>query len=318
MGKVIFIILIIIPATVFSQDPQFSQPGGAMMYNNPAFFNRDTMGHVFMTYRNQWPKLEGNYRTFATGFSQYLSRLNGYAGILYSHDAAGALTTNRVSFIYAQNIPLSKKNKKIFLRPAFEIGYFKKKLDWNDLTFGDMIDPRRGFVYQTGDVPGGGVVTNVDFSAGTLFWWNNLTLGFSLHHWNEPNESLLNGNSPLPLKLGAQAAWDIKIMPWRMVITPYAWVYSQSMFNQTVAGINYKFVRKYILYNFGGNYRWNDAINIIAGVEYAKAKLFYSFDITTGSFGFENTGGTHEISLAYSFWKRPASKRWRSSSSEFF
>ena len=33
--------------------------------------------------------------------------------------------------------------------------WFQKFLDWDKLTFGDMIDPRRGFIYQTGDVPRG-------------------------------------------------------------------------------------------------------------------------------------------------------------------
>jgi glycosyltransferase involved in cell wall biosynthesis len=44
---------------------------------------------------------------------------------------------------------------------------FQKYLDWSKLTFGDMIDPRRGFIYQTGDVPrGNGKRGYFDASAG--------------------------------------------------------------------------------------------------------------------------------------------------------
>lgn len=319
MKKIVFITILSATCQFLrAQDPQFTQPNGAGTYNNPSFTGEDTMATAFMSYRNQWPKLEGNYRTFVTGFNQYLTGFNSYLGAMYMRDVAGAITSQRFSLIYAQNIPLSKKNKKIFLRPSLEATIFTKELDWSSLTFGDMIDPRRGFVYQTGDIPRGGDVTNIDFSAGTMFFCSGLTLGISVHHFTEPNESLMTGNSSLPMKLGLQAAYDIKIKAGKMIITPYAWRYTQATFEQIVAGVNYKFTGKHFNYNFGGNYRINDAINIIAGVEYARTKLFYSFDVTTNSSGIENTGGTHEISLAYSFWKRPASKRWRGSTSVFF
>ncbi|HRE96129.1 MAG TPA: type IX secretion system membrane protein PorP/SprF, partial [Flavobacteriales bacterium] len=83
--------------------------------------------------------------------------------------------------------------------------YFQKSLDWSKLTFGDMIDPRRGFVYQTGDVPRGGSVGNMDFSAGILGFSENFYIGFSAHHLTEPNESLVTGTSPLPMKLSGHA-----------------------------------------------------------------------------------------------------------------
>ena len=43
-----------------------------------------------------------------------------------------------------------------------------KYLDWDKLTFGDMIDPRRGFIYQTGDVQRGGSRYFFDASAGVV------------------------------------------------------------------------------------------------------------------------------------------------------
>jgi len=310
-------ILFLIPVSTFSQDPQFTQPGGATTYNNPAFTGGDTISTAFISYRNQWPKLESNYRTFVAGFNQYLTGFNSYLGAQYFRDVTGAITTQRISLIYAQNIPLSKKNKKIFFRPALEATYFQKELDWSDLTFGDMIDPRRGFVYQTGDVPRGDIVSNVDFSAGTMFFWDVFSLGLSVHHFTEPNESLLTGNSPLPKKFGVQTAYNIKIKPMRMVITPYLWHYAQGTFQQSVAGLNYKFVGKHSNYIFGGSYRWNEAANFMLGFEQGMARIFYSYDITVNGLSQSKTGGSHEVSLICNFWKVKASKRWRSGSPIF-
>ena len=36
----------------------------------------------------------------------------------------------------------------------------QKFVDWDKLTFGDQIDPRRGFVYKTGDVQRGRILSN--------------------------------------------------------------------------------------------------------------------------------------------------------------
>lgn len=318
MKKFVFInILSISYFCLHAQDPLFTQPGGATTYNNPSFTGGDTISTAFISYRNQWPKLEGNLQTFVVGFNQYLTGFNSYLGAMYMRDVSGALTNQRISFIYAQNIPLSKKNKKIFLRPALEVTYFQKELDWNNLSFGDMIDPRRGYVYQTGDVPRGGMVSNIDFSAGTLFFWDEFSFGLSVHHFTEPNESLITGNSPLPMKFGAQAAYDVKIKPMRLVITPYLWHYTQANFQQSMAGLNYKFIGKHSNYIFGGSYRLKDAVNFMLGFEHGMARIFYSYDITVNGLGQSNTGGSHEISLLCNFWKVRAAKRWRGASSVF-
>ena len=61
-----------------------------------------------------------------------------------------------------------KVSRKFSIRTGFEATYWQKSLDWNQLTFGDMIDPIRGFVYQSQDTPRGGTVGGLDLSAGII------------------------------------------------------------------------------------------------------------------------------------------------------
>ena len=78
-----------------------------------------------------------------------------------------------------------------------------KQLDWSKLSFGDMIDPRRGFIYETQDVPRGENVQR-GFGAGLLASRTNSTRG-RWTYLNEPNESLVIGVSRLPMKITGHA-----------------------------------------------------------------------------------------------------------------
>lgn len=295
-----------------AQDPQFTQSFGAMTYNNPAFAGSDTMGTVFITHRNQWPKLSGTYQTTVFGWQQYISDFNSYFGFHYMYDKAAAFTTQRMTFNYSQNI----KIKKLLLRPSMEFCYFHKEVDWNQLTFGDMIDPRTGFRYSTNDVPRGGKISNVDFNAGLLANFYNTTIAISIHHLTQPNESLMTGNSPLPMKLSLQFGHFIKfgIKETELKIQPYFIAISQGNFRNLNYGINTEF--KNILLGF--NFRANDSYAFIVGYSRFNARISYCYEITDSTLGNQNTGGTHEFTMAFKFWKKDAHKKHLEHSSMFY
>jgi len=312
-GISLFIIQFSFYISASSQDPQFTQSFGAMTYNNPSFAGSDTMGTVFITHRNQWPKLSGTYQTTVFGWEQYIGKLNSYAGFHYMHDKVGAVTTQRFTFNYSQNI----KIKKLLLRPSFEAVYFQKEIDWSQLTFGDMIDPRTGFAYSTNDVPRGGAVSNVDFNAGLLANFYNVNLGISVHHLTQPNESLTLGNSPLPMKIGFQAGYNFRVTmgprPGIIHLQPYFTSYSQAEFNMLNYGMNV-IVGRIIT---GINFRKKDSYSLIAGFKNERLTLTYSYDITTSLLGNSNTGGSHEFTTAFRFWKRKAHKKFLETRSPF-
>jgi type IX secretion system PorP/SprF family membrane protein len=108
-----------------------------------------------MNYRNQWPSLTGAYVTTCASYDQHVETVSGGLGIMVMNDRAAqnTLNTTTVSGIYSYQQAI---NRKFSIKAGFQASYFQKSLDWSKLTFGDMIDPRKGFIYETNDIPRGG------------------------------------------------------------------------------------------------------------------------------------------------------------------
>ena len=228
------------------------------------------------------------------------------------NDQAGqnTLTTTRVSGMYSYQQPISRK---LSLRAALEASYFQKALDWSSLTFGDMIDPRRGFIYETQDTPRGETVKKVDFGAGLLAFTEKFYLGAAASHINEPNESLVVGVSRLPMKITAHSGAKLPLQ--RSVKGVEAWISPnvlyrrQGEFQQLNMGV---YVSKGPLVAgvwhrgfFSENTR--DALIVLLGVETQLMRFGYSYDITISDLT-PATGGAHELSLSMKFVSPSRSK----------
>ena len=152
--------------SVSAQDPEFTQFYANPIYLNPAFAGTNMCPRVNINWRNQWPGISATFITYSASFDQHSESLHGGLGLLVTTDqAANSLQTSRVSGMYSYQLKLYRK---FSVRLGMEATFFQKTLDWSKLTFGDMIDPRRGFVLQTGDQPRGGSTAGLDFSAGFL------------------------------------------------------------------------------------------------------------------------------------------------------
>ena len=99
---------------------------------------------------------------------------------------------------------------------------YRQALDWSNLSFGDMIDPGQGFIYETQETPRGEILRTVDFGAGLLAFTEKFYLGVAGHHLNEPDESLVLGVSALPMKLTAHAGAKLPLQ--RSVKGVEAWI----------------------------------------------------------------------------------------------
>ena len=294
-----------------AQDPEFTQYYANPLFLNPAFAGSDRCPRMVMSYRNQWPAMSGSYVTNAVSYDQHLNSIQGGLGLTVLHDQAGqnTLQTTRITGMYAYQQSLTRK---LSMRAALEASYFQKALDWSNLTFGDMIDPRRGFIYETQDTPRGGKVQNVDFGAGLLLFTPKLHLGFAAHHLNEPNESLVVGLSRLPMKLTVHAGGKFPIKKnikneVLASISPNFLFRKQAEFKQLNTGL---FVNKGPL--FGGVwYRgvffsnteqpvYRDALIAVIGIESDIMRFGYSYDITISELT-PATGGAHELSMTLKF-----------------
>ncbi|HEY6162100.1 MAG TPA: type IX secretion system membrane protein PorP/SprF [Bacteroidia bacterium] len=277
-----------------AQDPSFSQFYANPLYLNPAFAGSEHCIRTIFNYRNQWPALTGQFVTTSASFDKYVCHLGG-VGLLLTNDRAGENTiiTNNASAIYSYIHPL---NRYFSISAGFQATYAEKRVDWSKLTFGDMIDPRRGFVMQTNEVPGNSVARYFDMSAGGLLYSRQLYIGFAAHHLTQPDEHLQTGPSPLPRKYTVHAGTVIKVGESDhgedVTISPNILYQQQQNFRELNLGLYV--TRGPITGGFW--YRNSDAFIILIGVQQGLFKLGYSYDVTVSKLS-NRSAGSHEISV---------------------
>lgn len=298
MRKYLFTLVFGFSATfAFSQDPSFTQFYANPLYLNPAFAGSHGCPRFAANYRNQWPSLSGNYVTYAAAYDQYFKNISGGFGVLATHDmqGQGTIQTSMLGLIYSYHLPLNRKFSIMF---GAQAAWYQKFLDWSQLTFGDMIDPRKGFIYQTGDVPRGGSRGFFDASAGIVGYSKSFFFGFAAHHLNMPNESMIVGESPLPMRFTGHAGAEIKLGGQSKYtnttsIMPNIIYQYQNGFQE----LNIGTYVKYGVFTAGFWYRNRDAFIMAIGINTGKFKLGYSYDVTVSQLNNGVSGGSHEVSL---------------------
>ncbi len=295
---------------VSAQDPAFTQFYANPLYLNPALAGTQKCPRVVLNHRNQWPALSGNFVTTSASYDQFVDAVSGGLGFYVLNDNAGRGTLNsfNLNAIYSYQLNLSDK---VSMSTGFQASYFQRSLDWSSLTFGDMIDPRRGFIYETQDTPRGGTVDNVDFSAGMVIFSETFYGGVAVHHLFEPNESLIVAEAPLERKYTVHAGATFKLNKdfkgeSETTLSPNIIYQRQYDFEQINLGM---YAKKGPLI-LGVWYRFEDSFIILAGVETERFRVGYSYDLTTSRLTTQ-TAGSHELSFAFNFNCRPQKKKLR-------
>ncbi len=293
----VLLFLIVNLSILRAQDPTFTQFYSNPMYLNPALAGSTGCPRFSLNYRNEWPSLSGNYVTYSAAYDYFAKNLNGGLGILALHDrqGQGTIQTSMIGGFYSYHL---KVDRKFTIMAGVRAAYFQKSLDWSQLTFGDMIDPRRGFIYQTGDVPRGGNKSFFDASAGLVGFGKNYYFGLAAHHLTRPNESMILGDSRLPIRWTGHAGTTINIgkrgsFSNKTSISPNIIYQYQNGFQE----LNIGTYVKHDVFTGGIWYRNNDAFIILVGIATDKFKIGYSYDLTVSKLGNAITNGSHEISM---------------------
>ncbi len=201
---------------------------------------------------------------------------------------------------------------------ALEGTYFQKKIDWDKLTFGDMINPKLGFIYATGDPAvqlGTDSKSGTDFSFGALGYTDVFFGGFAVHHLTEPDEGLY-GVSKLPMKVTIHGGAEIPLENNRRRGDDVAVLAPQLMYmqQQDFKTLNFGLYFKKIPFVGGLWYRYDfensDALIVLAGYQYNKVRIGYSYDITVSELS-SVSGGAHEVSFVYQFNCPQKKKRYK-------
>jgi len=301
-----------------AQDPQFSQFYAVPTYISPAFAGTSLQSRFGLAYRNQWPSIPGAFVTYNFAFDHYMKNLNSGIGILATHDKAGSggMRYTSIAAQYAYEIELKRKT---FIRPALQVGYVSHAVDYTKLVFGDQL--LNGSDVGSLDAYQGEGVSYMDIGAGILYFTPDYWLGASVHHLNEPNQSLLGAEASIPRKLSVHGGYRHRIK------TPL--IREKGQF--VVAAFNYRAQEKFDQMDIGAYYEvnpfsiglWyrgipmfkaykpgygnNDAVAVSFGYQVNDLRIGYSYDLTSSKL-ISSTGGAHEITLVYEIADRRRKK----------
>lgn len=298
---------------LFAQDPEFTQFYANPLYLNPAFAGTARCPRVCFNYRNQWPGISGTFVTYSASYDQHIDEIGGGIGLIMTNDRAGQATINttNISGIYSYLLNVSRE---FSIKMGLQATFMQKSVDWTKLNFGDMIDPRRGFIYNTNEVPGVTNKTNVDFSAGVLGYSRKYFFGFAVHHITEPDEGFL-GTSKLPMKYTGHAGAVIPLggKYSESSISPNILFQKQQDFQQLNLGI---YITKGPIVG-GVWYRNADSFILLVGFQQDLFKFGYSYDVTISKLT-NATAGSHELSFQMQFQCKPKKKKFRTISCPSF
>ena len=315
MKKLLYITLLIFSGlNGWAQDPHFSQYYAAPLYLNPAFAGTSADHRFIANYRNQWPSIANGFVTYAFSYDYNLADLRSGVGLLATVDKAGSanLSSTTLQFIYSYKVELANQ---WIITPGLSFGYGNRDIDFNKLVFGDQLD-----FDEDGQVPttDSQVANNLgstgyfDFGTGILIYNKSVWAGFSVSHLNQPNRSLLNEESKIPVKTSLHAG--VKIPLYKGVfkrdrissIAPSFVYQNQGEFDQLDVGLHF-FYEPVML---GAWYRGipiqqdqkdnvsQDAVVLILGMKFENMEVGYSYDFTISDLS-AVSGGAHEISLKY-------------------
>jgi type IX secretion system PorP/SprF family membrane protein len=298
---------------LMAQDPEFTQFYANPLYLNPAFAGTARCPRICLNYRNQWPGITGTFVTYSASYDQHIDGISGGLGFIFTNDRAGQATINttNISGIYSYQLNITREFSMKF---GVQATYAQKSVDWNKLNFGDMIDPRRGFIYNTTEVPNVTNRANVDFSAGILGYSRRYFFGFAVHHITEPDEGFL-GPSKLPMKYTAHAGAMIPLggRYGDSFLSPNILFQKQQDFQQLNLGLY--FSKGPIV---GGIwYRNQDSFILLVGFQQDLFKFGYSYDVTVSKLT-NATAGSHELSFQMQFTCKPKKKKFRTVSCPSF
>lgn len=304
-------LVILTIGSAFGQDTHFTQFYAAPTYLNPAFAGTTIQSRISSNYRNQWPSIPGAFVAYNVAYDHYAPEIKSGFGLLATHERAGsgALRSSSISAQYAYEI---RMNRQLYFRPALQFTYSNRNINFNDLIFGDQLirnnDPTS--VEENVFEP----VNFFDMSSGGLFYSPKFWFGASLHHINQPNESLYPDRiGLLPRKVSVHGGYRFNAGSGG---------YYRKSGKEIVVAFNYKSQAEFSQLDLGAyleldplvlgvwyrglpiksnnlGYLNQDAVAVLAGIGTDRFRFAYSYDITVSQLSVGASGGAHEISIIY-------------------
>jgi len=316
MKRIVLTYLILLSAfAAKAQDPQFTQFYANPLYLNPAFAGTSIQSRAIVASRVQWPSIPGAFQTYSASYDQYFPMINSGFGtnVYYDRAGSGGLSTTAIKLMYAYEL---KIKRDLYIRPAAEFGYNQRAIDLNRLTFGDQLNTGNPSSAEPIDIQR---KDYFDMGAGILLYSPVYWAGMSFDHINQPDQSLLNDKSPIPMQFSLHGGYKMRLKGKHNLSRQYVFF-----------AMNYRAQKKFDQLDVGAYYEHNaltlgiwyrglpivyskttgikrDAVALLIGWSQNGMRVGYSYDITISQLGL-NTGGSHEITIIYE-WANKNNRR---------
>ena len=322
----LFLLMVATIRNSYGQDPQYSQYYAAPLFLNPAMAGVELNERIGFNYRVQWPNINSKFTTYSAYYDAHLPELNSGIGFHFMQDkevSTSVLTSTTLSSIYSYELQLARK---VFFRTGFQASFMRKSLDFNSEQFFsnniNELNPFGGPI-GTNTLNLGDPVNMLSLSVGGILIAENLWIGASAFHLNQPNQSFFQDtNSSLSMKVNFHAGYrfslgeggfrsDFTTMSRERYFIPSINYKRQGPFEQLDLGA-YLYLEPIV---FGMWYRGlpfkpvesvsnRDALVMMVGVNLISGlNIGYSYDYTVSKIGIKS-GGAQELSLSWTLPSR--------------
>lgn len=303
----LFFAALFLTTSLRAQDPVFSQFYAAPLRLNPALAGVSTAPRLALNYRAQHTAYPSAFTTIAASYEQPIEKTPSSFGLRMMTDRQleGAYKNSEIAVVYSYDV---RVNEYVNARLGLAGGIISTALDFNTLTFGDVLDPAVGADGTTMEALAASSKTSADFGAGVVLYGKNYYGGISVDHLNRPDESLIELNENLyagrPQRFTVTGGAQIGIKRFSnrrrpSYITPNFVYAAQAKFRQLNLGAYFGYGPVAV----GGWYRhaFENADGLIAAVRFRKdvLQIGLSYDAVTSALRTVpgGLGATYEVSV---------------------
>lgn len=310
-----------------AQNFLFLDPTASSSFYNPAFTGGDTCTQIRNSTQLQSPgSYSWQFQNFLT-VSQYLNKPNAWIGFGHLFDnKADLIHYNQYSLFVAKPVYI-KKN--IIWTHGLQLSLLHQHYNNGQIFYGDQIDPRIGFVFDSGDNYPNYRSNFFLISYGTSFQYKNLLGGITLHNINHLGKNIApkliqfeadKDNKNYQSYLDVQLAYKLKLkiaggeLNTALFSTGTFYVNANPYIK---AGLNFEWQQFRIQYSkrITESLDYNPFNSISFGYNGKSAGITYSFGWNNPQLKY---GGTHQLSLLLKIRKVNSHADFRCKQNEIF
>jgi type IX secretion system PorP/SprF family membrane protein len=280
--------------TKAQQDPMFSQNMFNHVTVNPAFAGMKGILSVSAVYRTQWQNMTDAPEIYAVNVDAPFSikNTNNGIGINLLNEKIGLQNNSQLMLNYAFKGDLGWG----MLNVGTKLGILQLKFD-NDFYIPEMdgnTDPGSDPALNTSELS----KIKFDVGIGVFLTGNNFYAGASLTHLTKPSMTVgTSGEFFWKQSLNLTSGYNIPLSPV-IKMQPSFFLQSDFVSNQYILNANFTYKETYWA---GLSYRYESTVTFIGGLELKNGlQLGYSYDMNWDKIA-SDLGGSHEITLSYTF-----------------